>query len=281
MEENTEILTTTAPAGSLYYSRPDGSGGINSFALKLVAIITMTLDHASVIFLPDAYFPLRLIGRMGFPLFAFMIAEGARRTKNAPKYMLRLLVFCFISEIPFDLCLISGGSQVLEFGSQNVYFTLLLGLVAIWFIREFSGKTAFLRVIGPVLCLCAAWVINTDYCVQGVLTIILFYVFADKKKGVKIAGYFLTFFVLCLGIYSLPDLYEAQGSIGAALSFFVHNPVSCIYFNPLEVPAFLSLPLVYFYNGRKGRNVNKYVFYGFYPAHILILYAVFLIARSL
>ena len=99
--------------------------GLSSFALKCIALITMIIDHVGAILYPEARV-LRIIGRIAFPIYAFLVAEGFYHTKNVKKYMLRLLLFALVSEIPFDLALTG---QILEFGHQNVFFTLFAGLL--------------------------------------------------------------------------------------------------------------------------------------------------------
>ena len=115
--------------------------GISGSTLKLIAIFTMLIDHiaATVILqminngiggqtLIDIYWVMRSIGRMAFPVFCFLLVEGFKYTHSREKYAARMFIFALISEIPFDLAI---NNTVLEFKSNNVFFTLLLGLLAI------------------------------------------------------------------------------------------------------------------------------------------------------
>ena len=111
--------------------------GLNALWLKIIAVASMICDHFCAVFI-SASEPhlLRVVGRLAFPIFAFQIAEGAKKTQNALKYAFRLLIFAVVSEIPFDLAF-SG--KMFDWNHQNVYFTLLFGLVAVSVIRYFES----------------------------------------------------------------------------------------------------------------------------------------------
>ena len=108
--------------------------------LKNIALVSMVIDHAAVGLIEQSELAsgvawslcgtaMRLMGRVAFPLFAFMIAEGAVHTRDRRWYALRLLLLAVISEIPFDL--VAGGTWLFP-ADQNTVFTLLLGLLAVW-----------------------------------------------------------------------------------------------------------------------------------------------------
>lgn len=239
-------------------------GGITSFALKIIAISLMVCDHASVVFIPNEYTWLRVLGRIAFPIFAFMIAEGASKTRSIPKYMARLAIFGVVSEVPFDLALLSGGEKVFDNSGSNVYFTLLFGLLAIYCIRNLKGKLQILAPFGVLLSLAAAWLMSTDYGVTGVASIVIFYFATTSKKTFKIILSVLAISVACFHITGFPGIY-ASG---------IESVSDVIHFNILEVPAFLSLPIILNYHGDRGKKMNKYFFYAFYPAHIMLLYLI-------
>lgn len=144
--------------------------GIPGSTIKLIAIITMFIDHLAASFVNyhiasldtgnalnspnyevyraflnanrfewEAYTIMRDIGRLGFPLFIFLLVEGFTHTRSVIKYARNLLIFAFVSEIPFDLAL--NGGVIFETHHQNVFFTLLLGLLAIWAVDTFKDKT--------------------------------------------------------------------------------------------------------------------------------------------
>ena len=93
--------------------------GINTFTLKLIAILSMTIDHIGYLLFPKVTL-LRIVGRIAFPIFAYLIAEGFVHTGDVKKYLLRLGIFAILSEIPYDL-VISG--NVLDLEQQNIFFT--------------------------------------------------------------------------------------------------------------------------------------------------------------
>lgn len=227
--------------------------GVNSFVLKVLAIVLMTVDHASVAFLGQRVTVLRLIGRIAFPIFAFMIAEGAKRTKSREKYMFRLLIFAVVSEVPFDWFI---GSVAFDLSYQNVYFTLLFGLFSIWCYELFKEKKlGFLAVITLVISASGAAFLNADYGATGVISIFLFYLFSEKPQPLRIAGFIVAVAVLSVNITSMG-----------------------IYFVDFELFALIALVPIALYNGERGKKFNKYFFYAFYPLHLVLLKLVSMIA---
>ena len=246
---------------------------MTSHAIRLFACITMLFDHIG--YCMQAYgigsFEiadiLRIIGRLAMPLFAFLIAEGFKKTHNVFLYMLRLFLAALVSEIPFDL--MSSG-RMTNHGSQNVMFTLLLGLLAIWTVDlAAKSKSKHLKCYSfiPVLILCyAAHRLSADYGFFGVLLILLFY-FLDASS-------------LENRVWYLP-----------ALAIFASRYVLMSYWNGAAVTPwgttqlyelFCIVPIL-LYNGKKGytpkskvgRFIQRTGFYLFYPAHMTVLYFIF------
>ena len=238
--------------------KPSTRKGITGSTLKIIAIITMFIDHIGAAILEhsmifnyisqqneNAYITLRttdlilrLIGRIAFPIFCFLLVEGFFHTRDVKKYALRLGIFCFISEIPFDLAFFK---QPFYFGHQNVFFTLFIGLLVLIGLKKYEGIGAK-NGIGRVLCILVgagiARFLKTDYDIFGVCVIILFYLFRDRTLLRDIT----TMLVLILS-------------------------------NPLEITGILALLPIHLYNGQRGRQ-TKYTFYLFYPVHLLILYGI-------
>ena len=106
--------------------------GISGYWLKVIAVVSMLIDHTSAVILEqipgleNPAFLMRIIGRLAFPIYCFLLVEGFMHTRDREKYALRLGCFAAVSEIPFDLAF---NGKVLEVGYQNVFFTLLLGLL--------------------------------------------------------------------------------------------------------------------------------------------------------
>lgn len=213
--------------------------------LKLIAIITMLIDHIGAIFYPDEMW-IRMIGRIAFPIFAYFIAEGFFRTSDVKKYMQRLLIFAFISQWPFSFAFDRS-----IFLSLNVFFTLFFGLYAIYKYDQ-SKNINIVSVIGIL-----AQVLNTDYGIYGVYMIFIFYKYhEDFKNMVKyqaiLNGAYLGLIIIMF------SLNGNSLSVGHVLPVLIQG--LCL----------LSLILIKYYNGEKGYNF-KYIFYAFYPVHLTIL----------
>ena len=226
--------------------------GLSGSTLKCIAIVTMLIDHIGAVVLArllltgdggpntyQVYLAMRDIGRIAFPIFCFLLVEGFEHTKDRKKYALRLLAFAIISEIPFDLAFCG---KVIDFAYQNVFFTLFIGLVTMIAFHEVEEKqewNPFLRgVLLAVIVLAGmgiAYLMQTDYDAKGVMCIMALYVFR-KMRGLQILA-------------------------------------GCIAFCWWELPALVAFIPIAFYNGKRGWNM-KYVFYAFYPLHLLVLYVV-------
>lgn len=219
---------------------------MTSFVLKLIGIITMLCDHTKDAVLTNTTF-LNYIGRFAFPIFAFQLVVGYTHTKDIKKYLIRLLIFALISQIPFMLFLSTFTNEI----SLNVFFTFLLGILALLAYDNISNK--FLG-IGAVLGISLiAQILKVDYGAFGILLIFLFYYFKDKKFEVIIPYILLCFLKYVPNIIEHPDFYS-------------------IYLN---LATFTALPiiLISFYNNKQGPKM-KYLFYIFYPLHLVILWAI-------
>lgn len=154
---------------------------LNSNALKIIAMILMLLDHLWATIIPGNQW-MTLVGRMAFPIFAFLIVEGYVHTSDYKKYIKRLLIFGLISEIPFNL--IYTGSLIFPF-HQNVMFTLAFGLLIISEIDKIKSnkeiKIKVKSVFKILLFLLISIIGFVDYGITGVLTILVFYLFKDFK----------------------------------------------------------------------------------------------------
>ena len=219
---------------------------MSSFALHIWAMLLMLCDHLQLTLLPDLPI-LRCVGRLAFPLFAFMAVEGYLHTRSLKKYLLRLLVLAVISEIPFDL-LVSG--SVFDPMHQNVIWTIILGLCCI---RAFENISADLKkmlsAVVIIASLAAAIIARVDYSSAGVLTLLAFYAFRGNTVRCRLMQ------LLSLAFINLVLL----GGIEFAF--------------PYQALAVLSLPIIWLYDGSQGPHNGfiKAANYLFYPAHMLIL----------
>ncbi len=221
---------------------------INGLELKMIAIITMLIDHIGAVLFPQNLI-FRYIGRIAFPIFVFLLVEGLFHTKNIRKYECRMLIFACISEIPFDLAF---NGSILEFSSQNVFFTLALGLIMLDLIHRRKRGIPF-EILMLVIFFAAANLLATDYSGGGILLIWWFYEMRSRPVW-KYTG---------LGI------------------------ISFLFFGLIECWSLLAVIPLLLYNGKRGfqtgtgiysgqirgiaANIVKYLFYVFYPAHLLIL----------
>ena len=238
--------------------------GLNGNQLKLIAVISMLCDHAAIRLLAyglipalyvagkdtvaecwnQAFWILRSVGRMAFPIYVFLLTEGFCHTRNRRRYALRLGVFALISEIPFDL-LVYG--KIWDTHSQNVFFTLFLGVLMLtavdWIGRNTDAALAQYRqmavVVGAAL---LAWFLRTDYDAAGIMLIAVLFWFRLTPDTACLAGFVLMAAAEFRPVYIL----------GLAVSFFL---IRC-------------------YNGTRGIWKGKWFFYLVYPVHLLVLYGI-------
>ncbi len=259
---------------------------LTGYHLKLIALITMFIDHIAAVVIWRVYAAsyritasmqlsenigdkiivwvadnqdlvftiyewMRYIGRMAFPIYCFLLVEGFLHTRNVAKYAGRLALFALISEIPFDLA-ISGKWWI--YSSNNVFFTLVLGLLAIWVLSyvekfyEFWQEKQYEPILGRILTLSA-----------GLIVIVGFGAFADM---VLFTDYGLG------GVVAIAVMYLLRGQ--NAIAFAASVLVLTVITGDIEIFAMFMLYPIMKYDGTRGKNM-KYVFYAFYPVHLLVL----------
>ena len=222
---------------------------LNGFHLKLIAICTMFIDHMGHTLFPGVMW-LRCIGRVAFPIFCFLIAEGCVYTHDRKKYALRLLVFALLSEIPYNLM---NSGMIWDPYDQNVLWTLLTGALVCWLIDWALKKcTPLSFVLTGAAMVAAYWLLEafrTDYGGWGMLLVAAFYGVHRAPSGAVVKMIAQAF---GLAFFSL-------GVMGGYLS--------------IELWSLVSLAPIWLYNGQRGfsHKAVQYGFYAFYPVHILIL----------
>lgn len=238
--------------------------GLSSFILHILAMAFMLLDHIYWSGLVDFTW-FTCVGRLAFPIFAFMIAEGFHYTKSRKKYMLRLLIFAVITEIPFNL--VAGGS-IFYIGHQNVLWTFLLSVILLWLYEKIRlEKSSVFRFFAYPIITLVVMVIAvlgmTDYNAIGVATVILFhFTRADENTSPRKRIFF--FIVQLLAVCYLNVI--VTGTPDYSVNLFG------TYFS-IQSFAVFALPVIWFYNGKQG-YYNKYIkwsYYLFYPVHCLVL----------
>ncbi len=225
---------------------------LSGSSLKLIAIITMFIDHVGAILIEPVLrttpswkqgpilwgfsvselhrinMVLRLIGRLAFPIFTFLLVEGFLHTRNKKNYLLRLSAFAFLSEIPFDL---ARSRVFFDFSYQNVYFTLAIGMAVMWGMQVYANSPG--KWLSPVAGMGLAILLQSDYSWYGIGLIVIHYLIHQSHKNI--------------GKVVLACWLSAQYT------------------------AVLALIPIHWYNGQRGLPL-RYIFYWFYPVHLLILY---------
>lgn len=237
--------------------------GISSNLLKLIAVISMTIDHfaAGVIYglitnyghreYIQLYYNCRYIGRLAFPIFAYLIVQGYLHTKNVYKFIGRLGIFALISEVPFDMM---AKRTFFDISHQNVFFTLFLAVVAIYGMESCYKNYTIdyeYRVIGAMIVFSVASLISyfgkTDYAGIGVFVIVTIYIFKSAPVFSVIVG------------PAFMIIWEYINAIGENKTRY------------FEVATLFSIPLLMMYNKKRGHINMKWFFYIFYPVHLLII----------
>ena len=233
--------------------------GLSSAFLHILAMALMLCDHLWGTIVPGNDW-LTCIGRIAFPIFAFLTVEGHFHTRNLKKYVLRLLVFALISEIPFNLAM---GSRIFYPIHQNVLWAFLISLGLIhWNEKARAKGKLWRRILVGVLSVLAASVAGlltmVDYYHAGILTVLVFYFFRQKKWWSCVGQ------VICLWYIHV----EMLGGFGYELELFGET-----YFLVRQGLALLALIPIWLYRGRQGYHSKGFRFfcYAFYPLHLLIL----------
>ena len=172
---------------------------VNGLILKIIAMAAMLADHMGAILYPEAEV-LRVIGRIAFPVFVFLMVEGFYHTGNIRRYELRLLLFAAVSEIPFDLAF---SWRVLEFTYQNIFFTLFVSLLAAWGFKE---KKWWLFLAGLIL----LNMVNFDYAMTGLILMLIFYLFRNRPAWGAVV-YTLTYLPALHGYMEDPLALKVAG----------------------------------------------------------------------
>jgi len=210
--------------------------------LKWIAIITMTVDHVGAILYPE-FTVLRLIGRLSFPLFAYLLILGMENTRNIRNYFVRLFIFALISQVPFFLALDYGPFDLL-----NIFFTLSFGLL---FIHFFKKSSVFALV--PLF---ASFVLPFDYSIYGIAVIGCMYILKENTKfGVFSLVLLNTLFLVPWNIQFL--------SIAAIPLIILHKNGSLKITRETTEKVTILL-------------WRKYFFYLYYPLHLTLIYIIHL-----
>ena len=220
--------------------------GLTGNQLKIIAMILMTVDHIGAYLFPQVRL-LRIIGRLSMPIFAYMIAEGCRYTKNRLRYFLTLAGFAFVCQIVY---LVFQNSLI-----QCILVTFSLSVLLIYCVDFATKKQTAVSYLVLVIAFAAVYGIcarlpkllmgtdfSIDYGFAGVLLPVFIYLGRTKEEKLALAAGGLTVLAVCT--------------------------------YPIQWYALLSLPLLALYNGKRGKKPMKYLFYFYYPLHLAAIYGV-------
>ena len=244
---------------------------LSSSALHIIGMVIMLMDHAYVT-IATGHDWLTWVGRIAFPIFAFLTAEGYRRTKNFKGYVGRMLLFAVLAEIPFNL-MCTGGSGIFYPLHQNVLFTFVIALVMMRCVDKArdKGKMALTMFFSGALMLVGMLLGNflfVDYYGAGVVTVLVFYFIGERK--------WWCFLLQAACLYYLNT--EMLGGLTVPVELFGYS-----FELHQQLTALLALIPIWLYRGRKGNEsvLFRFACYFFYPAHILLLVALQLLGVRL
>lgn len=188
--------------------------GLSGSALKVIALISMVIDHVALYLMEDGtvlYETMRCVGRIAFPVFAFLIAEGFIHTRSRYRYFFTLLGFAVISEIPWYL--LNGAD-----GTHNVMFTLALGVLTLIVLENLLQRSLVLGFIWTVgMAGLASW-LGVDYEWRGILIIVIFYLFNGYGHSFTYSRDMQFFCTFALMMH-----YGVMGSVVACMILYVYN----------------------------------------------------------
>ena len=224
---------------------------MNIHKIKYLAVISMIVDHVtSVFFSADAisYILIKLVGRVAAPAMCFALAQGFIHTSDRKKYLLRLIVFAVISQIPYSYYM----SGSIWFPTGNMLFTLACSFLLLEVVKHYKN----LGILSIPIAICILYIATfTDWFVFGPLFTLSFYLNKGNKDLQALCH-------ACISFLSLG--YSAYVCIQHGLPW---------YSQVWQIGAILIIPIIYLYNGQLGRktNFNKWFFYLFYPLHLLMI----------
>ena len=215
------------------------NGFLSGNMLKLIAAGAMLLDHVGLMFFPGNEI-FRILGRLAFPIFAFMIAEGAKFTRDRRRYLGQLLALATVCQIVYFLV---DGSLYL-----SVLFTFSLSLGMIFALQDWKRQPSTFRFVLFLAITGATWALNRTFSIDYGFLGCMVPVTAALPHGTKWERKEIS--VACLGVGLLLLAWDLGG---------------------WQIWSLAALPLLLLYSGQRGKWKMKYFFYIFYPAHLALL----------
>lgn len=215
--------------------------------LKLIGIICMAIDHIGGAFFPEQII-FRIFGRIVFPIFCYCMTVGLLYTRDIKKYLGRLAIFAVVSQ-PFWILAFNADDFLGNLFNMNIFFTLLVTLLALWGFKE---RKWWLFVLGVI----ALNLFNFDYGMTGIVLMLIFYLCRYKP-------------VLGAVLYVL---YYTPALFGAVAGDYFALTLGSYTFD-ISLFAVLAAPLIFIKTNSRIK-ISKWLFYGFYPAHLLAIYLI-------
>lgn len=208
---------------------------MSSFVLKLIALIAMTFDHLGYAIYNSISW-MNYIGRIAFPIFAWQITIGFEKTSNVKLYIFKLFAAAMISQPIYMLFLSLITSNIYKL---NILFTLCLGLICLYVWKK-SNLLGILAIF--IACIIANYC-QFDYGYYGIIMIVIFYIFRNNNA-----------LMILMQLVNL-------------LIHYVNT------FNEIQLYSIIAFCFILLYNGKRGKRI-QYLFYGFYPLHLLTIYLI-------
>ncbi|MBY5033921.1 conjugal transfer protein TraX [Streptococcus gallolyticus] len=240
---------------------------LSSFFLRNLAMILMLIDHTGLVFFPNHIW-IRAIGRLAFPIFAFLLVQGFLYTHDLRSYIGRLLAMAILTDIPYHL--MSEGKLAYS-PFQNVLWTFVIALISlasIDYLKKLEKKWALLPILLVLLIACSlADYLGTDYASRGVAMVHVFYFFQGQSLKNKSWQLFF-FFIINVIMKNFPLIQEyGWEAVYQAWQIYGLEIISIQYW------ALTALPIIWLYSGQQGykSKISQSFSYLFYPLHMLLL----------
>lgn len=266
---------------------------LTSNNLKIIAIITMIIDHIGYYFQPSMnntmYIVLRAIGRISMPLFAYLLVQGFFHTKNLKKYILRIFIFALVTQLAiFGISIFDESSQNLSVNTQlNVLFSYTLSLITLWVIHEKNiikkydkNKNMIVKIL-MILGIIGIYVfVPFDYEVYLPLFIVMLYFIEKLKITVYMQRQNYNISIKGMLASSISEDKIKKGYILLiliAMLTIITRSMNSMYWYML-----LSIIPIYLYNGERGKSNNKikYIFYAIFPLQHFLIYLASLLFQN-
>ena len=225
---------------------------VNRNVLKIIAVISMLIDHIGLFFFGNNIV-FRILGRIAFPIFAFFIAEGWKYTRSRKKYTLWLAIFAVISQIPYAF--------LFEWYKLNILFTFLYSILFIVLIELFKKQTKLPELLKNLIL---------------IISIIILFGLLLIADVFGLLNYGLIGVLLILNFYFIKNKIRILTGAFVIILFAVRSILfdGIVFRSFLSLFALLSIILMLFYNGEKGKLNLKYFFYIFYPSHLMLIWII-------